>query len=649
MASDLQQLKILLQVRDREFARALNKNTARINRFSKQSNRSLSRTTQGFNMMAMSMRGLLPALGATVLIAKTKRVVAELDEIGKTADNIGLTTDALQELRVIAESSGLTFQEFTKGFTKFSVNVGEASTGIGEAVDAFERLGVSLFDTEGRLKSAEQVFNEVADGMAGFENDSERASVAADLFGQRVGIKMLNMLQNGSDGMAKMRKAARDLGVVIEEDVIRKSEAAQTELDLLSRRMNAQVSTALVNLIPLLLSVGKALVWITTKAGEAAAGLRLIGSGFEIPEGLRDPSDAIFNEYIAASAAVRDLEDSISGMQDMADQGAISGGDFQRLNETTEAIKMQRAAAEELWTAYQALRETENTPPPPPPPPPDVLDEGFGFSAAKRIQALSQELELLGMTTDAQKLKRIEISATAMEIDLMNEAMATNNSISAEEQAVITGLVAAFERESLALLESTAAQQGMTGARGADVEAIEEQVDALDELEQANQRLVEDFIDALTGAENLKEGLNDLLKMFVKLAATSFLQGLFGVAPKDQSGLGAFFSDLGGGLNGRASGGAVQSGSAYMVGESGPEPFVPAQNGRVLSVAQAQGAIGGGGGISQEININISTGVQSTVRAEIISMMPQIAEVAKSAVLDANQRGGHFRKSLQGG
>ena len=40
--------------------------------------------------------------------------------------------------------------------------------------------------------------------------------------------------------------------------------------------------------------------------------------------------------------------------------------------------------------------------------------------------------------------------------------------------------------------------------------------------------------------------------------------------------------------------------------------------------------------------INLSTGVQQTVRAEVMSLAPQIAAQAKAAVLDAKKRGGGF-------
>jgi hypothetical protein len=78
------------------------------------------------------------------------------------------------------------------------------------------------------------------------------------------------------------------------------------------------------------------------------------------------------------------------------------------------------------------------------------------------------------------------------------------------------------------------------------------------------------------------------------------------------------------------------------VGEHGREIFVPQTAGRILSVPQAKAAAGGGGSVVVNQSINVSTGVQQTVRAEVMGMMPQIAAASKSAVLDAKRRGGGF-------
>ena len=57
---------------------------------------------------------------------------------------------------------------------------------------------------------------------------------------------------------------------------------------------------------------------------------------------------------------------------------------------------------------------------------------------------------------------------------------------------------------------------------------------------------------------------------------------------------------------------------------------------------------GGGGGVVVNQTINVTTGVQQTVRAEIATLMPQIANAAKGAVADARMRGGGYSKALVG-
>ena len=88
----------------------------------------------------------------------------------------------------------------------------------------------------------------------------------------------------------------------------------------------------------------------------------------------------------------------------------------------------------------------------------------------------------------------------------------------------------------------------------------------------------------------------------------------------------------------KAIGGPVQRGQPYMVGERGPELFVPSQAGHITRNKD----LAGPGGVQVVNNINISTGVSQTVRAEIMELMPQISESTKAAVLDARRRGGTF-------
>ena len=53
-----------------------------------------------------------------------------------------------------------------------------------------------------------------------------------------------------------------------------------------------------------------------------------------------------------------------------------------------------------------------------------------------------------------------------------------------------------------------------------------------------------------------------------------------------------------------------------------------------------------GGEVVVNQTINVTTGVQQTVRNEIQTLLPQIAEASKSAVLDARRRGGSFANAF---
>lgn len=91
----------------------------------------------------------------------------------------------------------------------------------------------------------------------------------------------------------------------------------------------------------------------------------------------------------------------------------------------------------------------------------------------------------------------------------------------------------------------------------------------------------------------------------------------------------------------RAMGGPVTAGKTYLVGERGPELFTAQSNGQIMPNGS------GSSGVVVNQTINVSTGVQQTVRAEVMSLMPQIAGAAKAAVADAKLRGGSYAAALR--
>ena len=97
----------------------------------------------------------------------------------------------------------------------------------------------------------------------------------------------------------------------------------------------------------------------------------------------------------------------------------------------------------------------------------------------------------------------------------------------------------------------------------------------------------------------------------------------------------------------KAGGGTVQQGQPTLVGERGPELFVPNTGGNIKNNADTKQMVGSkGGGINVTQNLNFAVGVTNTVRAEVMNMLPAIQQSTVQAVADAKQRGGKFSKAF---
>jgi len=150
--------------------------------------------------------------GAAAGAAMVKMRMTAIDNLAKTADKIGVTTEALVGLQYAAELTGVSTNTMNMALQRMTRRVAEAAVGTGEAKGALAELGLVAADLQ-RLPLDVQM-QQIANAMQGVENQSDRVRLAMKLFDSE-GVALVNTLALGETGLQDMAREAEKLGIAI--------------------------------------------------------------------------------------------------------------------------------------------------------------------------------------------------------------------------------------------------------------------------------------------------------------------------------------------------------------------------------------------------------------------------------------------------
>jgi hypothetical protein len=241
----------------------------------------ITRITAGFAALGV-------AAATRALVRVTTDAIDAASALVDTADRIGVGVEALQELRFAATQSGLTVEQFDKGLQVFTTRLGEAASGTGKAKDALKAFGL---DAKELSKDPAKALTTIADKIAGLSTQAEKLDRAKDIFGP-LGAVFVNLLQQGGPALDAMRQKARDFGIVLDEELARKSEALGDEFALLSQVIGTQFKTALLEIAPILIKVAGAAATLTQGIVDLSQKAGLLGT--PLRKDITETAEAIF-------------------------------------------------------------------------------------------------------------------------------------------------------------------------------------------------------------------------------------------------------------------------------------------------------------------------------------------------------------------
>ena len=179
------------------------------------------------------------------------------DEIDKMSQKLGLSSEAYQEWDYVMNLAGADINSMQGGMKTLANTMDDAIKGSKTAAAKFEALGISLEDLEGM--SREDAFAAVVEGFQGMEDNAERAALANDILGKSAS-ELAPLFNQSAEATAAQVKQAHELGMVMDEDVVKNSAALQDSITTMQSSIQGLGLKLAGSLMPIVQSV---MDWVT--------------------------------------------------------------------------------------------------------------------------------------------------------------------------------------------------------------------------------------------------------------------------------------------------------------------------------------------------------------------------------------------------
>ncbi len=591
--------------------------------------RKMGSVTSVVDKLKYALGGLGAAVSVGAFANMIEGAIDAQDALYKLSQRTGITVETLSGLRLIAKQSGTDMDTVGTVVNRLEKTMMQFATEPTKQLQvAFGALGISQKQAEEGLRNIDTFLPELARRLTETGTASQQAALAQTLFG-RAGAQLLPFLHQLAEAGKINAEVTTEQGKRA-QDFKDKLEALEHQVELLKESLGNK-------LLPTLTDIAEAL----NKAKESAAGLYgALGAAFashSIPEDI----PARLHEINAELDKLKQAPVLPGFLPGAASLNAIRGADIGRLEAERSALLAAQRDQALKWA--QGLGDT-------------------GDQVSRRFQ---RPLNLSGLLTQPEKsgpagpdplIERYEeMRRILLQADKEGEALEAQDAKRARalaEQNKLLDEQAQHWRDIIDPLEPYRRQLDeidklyKAGKLDADEywKANDKITAAMDQLGQKSKStndiaqqlgltMKSAFEDAVIKGKSLRDVLKgidqDIAQIIVRKSITEPLGNAVAGAVSS-SGIGSFFSNIFGGLfgGGKASGGPVSAGTPYLIGESGPELFVPSSSGSVVP----NKALAGGG---ETNNLNITFQVNSldprTAAAVLVQNEPIITALVQRA------------------
>lgn len=650
---------------------------------------------KGFALAKTAVGAFIGLQAVQGVMSFARETINAADQLNDMSERTGMAISVLSELDYAARMNGRSLEDVQTALQRVAVKATDAATGNKAATIAFDALGVSVRNADGSMRTSLEITEDIGEAFQQIQDPTLKAALAVEFFGKQ-GPALIPLLEN----MQSAREEARELGVVMGDEFAKHAAEFNDNMDRAAFMARGFASAILSEVIPALSELFKEYRVGMKVFGSFGSALWNIGTTnpFKTPaeqaqaytqrvtelEANIKRLDAAGTAYDRRNANT--LRDELENTKKLAayfrEMAGIKEAGGGRGFVNPEPVKGPRLDAAKILRDLEAANKTQV-----------VTTQQVNKEEAERtriLQSLNDEIQKMVLGEDLLTLAKLrKLGATETEIaqaeELMRQREAVNmankedeesrkrqkqmddEALRSKEKLAEAGKRVFDETRSPAeklniemarlndLLQQGAidwdtysravfkAQDDFddVGKKGKDTMA-----DLQAAVEGWGRQATDTFVDfAFTGKASFKDLvdsiLQDIARMLIqKMVMAPFMGaigGMFG-----GGGGGASYALASGpapsnlGFQMRAAGGPVSANTPYIVGEQGPELFVPGTSGGIVPNHAL-----GGGETSVVVNVNVESGgeqVQSTGGAGQLGRL--IAGVVKQELINQKRPGG---------
>jgi hypothetical protein len=535
--------------------------------------------------------GLVPALSAAAVTAFAKSSIDAAGRITDLAASIGIAGSTLSALEEPLLASGASLDQFAASVNLMNANIGAAVQDMnGPAAKAFDRLGLAMEDL--KKLSPEEQFKAIVKALAGVKTQFEQTELGRAIFGR--GFAALIPVIKETNG------ELGNLNATLSDSALNRVDALGDSMGRVALRIRNEFISA---------------INATIGALENMFGVGEDATAAEMRRQIAEKEKVLAR--LPASNATG------GGAGQVATNRARLESEVQKMRtllEVQEAVEAKRKEREE--EAKKLASESNKT---------GTNTKTGNARATKELSAEEKRLNEL----QQEGLKLTEDRRDAYEKYIYGYKKA--------QELLSLGYIdqLTYERE-LAHLNKEFGEDTKKAMKDAGDSAIVNAKIIKDSFADALESAMFDFKSFGDGAGKILEGIaRNIARKNIIDPLSSGLSGYIG-SGLSGGGLGQLLDNAGSylGLNSAygpmqqfADGGRPPVGRPSIVGEEGPEIFVPNTAGTILP----NGVGLGGTNVTIVQNNTFGSGV---TRQEVANMLPSVAAAAKQAVFASIERGG---------